>query len=873
MTHMARKEQIMVSELSDDAPEREKVVTRILTRSKETIAKLTTVMTTLTDKVTEITGSSTKLKGTLADLSAKGAEMSSKITSMQESLKLKIAERKSKKEIFASTGQDTKAPATEGAIVSQQSIEKLTTEIADLRKLIATNVQQKNESFTIKLTTSKEIDLYGTRVKIIDGQIKQLKDFIAEIETTITTVENKIKEELAVKTVIDTQKAAFKANQELVDVEEQLNSARVISETEKAELAADSKKCKARFDTETADLKRLTEQLATVTKTLKDAKVKGEQDRLQADASNAEKAIADATKLLDETTKECKSIDDDVEEVVTKTTEKITKVTKAIEEAKTAAEAAEKEAKASIITLPGGEEDKKKANEEAKDISKDMDKAKLPGKGEGGQTSVKPIVKKTITGKTPAPAIPAPKKKEDPKEGDDKKPAPQIPIVEAPPIQVVKKEGQTDNDDDDGDEVDDTPDNVDHAMEAEIEKEVVQFTKDAHTKRVDLVKTRETLTYELGTIKKAITNYKKELKTVAETLTKLEGEIESGKGKIETVNMQLTGVKTKAEAAQLQTVKTSEISKLSNAQTELARYKATQQEWDGKLVTLSDRRKQIKYIIEIKVLESKESEQAVLEAIKTVTDVELLNRKRWLAAKTIGDYKTASKFMAEYKSIYDKQAQTITTELADHQRRLDVAAGAIASLKVKKKALGEAKESAELTAQLAKIDSEIERHEKDSTTEGKVVAALHDKKAENVKEFTAHVETVQKLKAKAIIATAGVNDAYTTLQNQREYQIQVTNLKNALITSHEEALTKREEARKVFQNYTRMITRYEQQHTLAQEQMGEEKAKLSAAQETQRLHELRVKEVGTLMSRTTISPAEKTKLGKEEAELKEKIEV
>lgn len=80
MTKMARKEQIMVSELSDDAPEREKVVTRILTRSKETIAKLTTVMTTLTDKVTEITGESTKLKETLADLSKKGAEMSSKIT-------------------------------------------------------------------------------------------------------------------------------------------------------------------------------------------------------------------------------------------------------------------------------------------------------------------------------------------------------------------------------------------------------------------------------------------------------------------------------------------------------------------------------------------------------------------------------------------------------------------------------------------------------------------------------------------------------------------------------------------------------------------------------------------------------------------------
>jgi len=502
-----------------------------------------------------------------------------------------------------------------------------------------------------------------------------------------------------------------------------------------------------------------------------------------------------------------------------------------------------------------------------------MSKAKAPIKGDAGNTSVMPSPKKDVTGKAPPTPIPAPKpkKEEDPK-AEDKKPAPQIPVVEAPVI--VKTGGAAaENDEDDGEEPDDTPDQADHAMEAEIEKEVIQFTKDAHQKRVDLVKTRETLTYELGTIKKASTNYKKELKTVDETITKLEGTIESTKGKIENINMQLLGVKTKAESSALQVTKTGEMTKLTQAQTDHARYLATKQEWEGKVTTLADRRKQIKYIIEIKVLESKESEQAVLEAIKTVTDVELLSRKRWLAAKSLGDYKTASKFMAEYKAIYDKQLQTITTELAEHQRRLDVAAGAIASLKVKKKGLADAKESPELTAQLAKIDSEVERHEKDSATEGKVVAALHDKKAENTKEFTAHVETVQKLKAKAAIAQAGVNDAATTLQNQREYQIQVTNLKNALITSHEEALTKREEARKVFQNYTRMITRYEQQHTLAQEQMAEEQAKLSAAQETQRLHELRVKEVGTLMSRTTISAGEKTKLGKEEAELKEKIEV
>jgi len=43
LTKMARKEQILVSELSDDAPERETVVNRIISRSKETIEKLTTV--------------------------------------------------------------------------------------------------------------------------------------------------------------------------------------------------------------------------------------------------------------------------------------------------------------------------------------------------------------------------------------------------------------------------------------------------------------------------------------------------------------------------------------------------------------------------------------------------------------------------------------------------------------------------------------------------------------------------------------------------------------------------------------------------------------------------------------------------------------
>jgi len=40
LTVMARKEEVLVSELSDDAPERETVVNRIIDRSKETVDKL-----------------------------------------------------------------------------------------------------------------------------------------------------------------------------------------------------------------------------------------------------------------------------------------------------------------------------------------------------------------------------------------------------------------------------------------------------------------------------------------------------------------------------------------------------------------------------------------------------------------------------------------------------------------------------------------------------------------------------------------------------------------------------------------------------------------------------------------------------------------
>jgi hypothetical protein len=186
------------------------------------------------------------------------------------------------------------------------------------------------------------------------------------------------------------------------------------------------------------------------------------------------------------------------------------------------------------------------------------------------------------------------------------------------------------------------------------------------------------------------------------------------------------------------------------------------------------RRKQIKYIMEVKVLEAKEAEQAVLEAIKTVTDVELLNRKRWIASKSIGNYKKCAKFMAEYKMIYDKQGSVLNSELIDHNRRVDVATGAISSLKEKKKTLDDAKKTADLEIELDKIKSELERHDKVVEVEKKVIKAVQDKRKENEKEYTDHVESCQKTKSKANIAISGVNDASLTLKNQREYQVQVT---------------------------------------------------------------------------------------------------
>jgi hypothetical protein len=162
-----------------------------------------------------------------------------------------------------------------------------------------------------------------------------------------------------------------------------------------------------------------------------------------------------------------------------------------------------------------------------------------------------------------------------------------------------------------------------------------------------------------------------------------------------------------------------------------------------------------------------------------------LNRKRWIASKTVGDYKKCTKFMAEYKMIFEKQGAVIGAELNDHARRIEVAQGAITSLKEKLDLLKDAKKTADLEIQVAKNQAEIERHTKVVGVEEKVITAVKEKQTNNLAEYEAHVSKCDKTKAAANVSTSAVNDAATTLKNQREYQVQVTNLKNILVGSHE----------------------------------------------------------------------------------------
>jgi predicted nucleic acid-binding Zn-ribbon protein len=97
-------------------------------------------------------------------------------------------------------------------------------------------------------------------------------------------------------------------------------------------------------------------------------------------------------------------------------------------------------------------------------------------------------------------------------------------------------------------------------------------------------------------------------------------------------------------------------------------------------------------------------------------------------------------------------------------------------------------------------------------------------------------------------------------------------LKNTLIQSHEQALTKHNEATKILANHTMAVSKYEQQTTIANEQIADAKTRIAGAQEVQRIVAVRMKEIATLMARPTISTGEKTKLQKEEEEIKGKLE-
>jgi hypothetical protein len=319
-------------------------------------------------------------------------------------------------------------------------------------------------------------------------------------------------------------------------------------------------------------------------------------------------------------------------------------------------------------------------------------------------------------------------------------------------------------------------------------------------------------------VKEKLTKFKAGMKKTAEELEKKEKDLKVEQANLESLKVAAVTAKLKeGNQSKAEIEISSQVTKITEIEATITRFKAAIIDLKGKITNLTEERKKIKFNIEIKVLEAKEAENAVMESIKTVTNVELLNRKRWIASKTVGDYKKCQKYMGEFKMIYEKQAAVIAAELNDHARRMEVAQGAVTSLKERKELLKDAKKSAAVEADLAKNESETERHTKVQEIEEKVIAALKEKKEKNLKEYEEHVTKCDKTKSAAIIATSAVNDAATTLKNQREYQVQVTDLKNILVKSHEEALTKRSQANEVHQNFTMKITKYQEQVTVTQE--------------------------------------------------------
>jgi len=145
------------------------------------------------------------------------------------------------------------------------------------------------------------------------------------------------------------------------------------------------------------------------------------------------------------------------------------------------------------------------------------------------------------------------------------------------------------------------------------------------------------------------------MKKTKDQLAKDQESLKTEQGKLESLKTSAVTAKLKGEDKTKSEVEiTGQVTKITDLEAQVTRAEATLIDWKQKVEELVERRKEIKFKVEVKVLEAKEAEQAVLEAIKTVTDVELLNRKRWLASKMVGDYKKCQKYMEEFKMIFEK---------------------------------------------------------------------------------------------------------------------------------------------------------------------------------------------------------------------------
>jgi len=151
-------------------------------------------------------------------------------------------------------------------------------------------------------------------------------------------------------------------------------------------------------------------------------------------------------------------------------------------------------------------------------------------------TNTKPLA----SGKTRAPLVPAPKKLEgadkSKDEVKDKKTKPVV-VAAVEPMVVLKPNKKKDDLDEesDSDDVEDPVTTEVPGGEKEIGEEVLRFTKDAHNKRVDLVKTKATLEYEIKTIRTTIIRYKTEIKKTTEIVTTTRTEITEETSKLESL--------------------------------------------------------------------------------------------------------------------------------------------------------------------------------------------------------------------------------------------------------------------------------------------------------------------------------------------------